>query len=220
MINQILAKVQRPEKNWDPISINYGKPYADRAWAEIDPGIIDMIESRIGQLEDKSILDLGGGPGQYTTEFARRGAMVTYSDISKTYTNYFVNRTRDMHFRHEVELFHGYLEETATLNKKFDLVFNRVCWNYSFDDFNFAKIISDLVNEGGHAYLIVDHIDAIRITLPLIRRIQVVFNERFGVKIGHPFPSKRRLQESLARQTWNRIEYDFSAARVFVWLFK
>lgn len=78
MINRLHSWIHQPGKGWDPVAPEYAGEYAESEWRNINVGLIDRLEQRIGGFKDKRVLYLGGGPGQYSTAFARRGARVTY----------------------------------------------------------------------------------------------------------------------------------------------
>ena len=77
MINNIHRLIYRPENGWDPVDIEYCNKYANSEWdIGVDQKLIKNLETQLCGFEDKQILDLGGGPGQYAVEFAKRGGNV------------------------------------------------------------------------------------------------------------------------------------------------
>ena len=89
MINHIHALFHRPENGWDPVPSHHIFQYADKVWEEgIDVETLILLEKWLGGFEGKKILDLGGGPGQWSIAFALRGANVTWFDISNGYKEY------------------------------------------------------------------------------------------------------------------------------------
>jgi SAM-dependent methyltransferase len=194
MINQLLASIRRPERGWDPVPSDWAATYADGEWARFDPTVVDRIEARIGSLSGRRVLDLGGGPGQYSAEFARRGAQVVWHDISAGYRRIADERTRAAGVHVEFSL--GYLEDAERfLGQPFDLVFNRICWSYSQDDRRFADLVYGLVRPGGAGY-VDSHHGADRSPL---RDLTYQLNARTGWKIGHPPPPPGRIAQLLAR---------------------
>jgi len=85
MINLIHSRLHRPEQGWDPITPEYAAGYSTHAEAVLEIGVIDQIESQIGPLAGRRVLDLGGGRGQYTVALAQRGGRVVWHDGSHTY---------------------------------------------------------------------------------------------------------------------------------------
>src|SRR5260370_2957744 len=85
MINSLHALLHRPEHGWDPIATQYAEGYAARATRDLDSTLVDELDRRLGGVTGKTVLDLGGGPGQYSVAFASRGAHVTWHDISRNY---------------------------------------------------------------------------------------------------------------------------------------
>ena len=157
MVNYIISKFQRPEKGWDPVPKEYYMKYATSEWERgIDKNLIDTLDFWIGGLKGKNILDLGGGPGQYAVEFAKRGANVTWHDVSNRYLDFASNKAKENNVSINFSL--GYMDEAnKLLHQKYDLVFNRICWNYCFSDFAFIKVIFDLLTNDGVAYIDTTH---------------------------------------------------------------
>jgi len=85
VINKIHARIYRPERGWDPVPADYAQQYAEAVWRQVDEAWLDVLARRIGGFEGKEVLDLGGGPGQYSVAFAKRGASVTWLDVSRNY---------------------------------------------------------------------------------------------------------------------------------------
>jgi ubiquinone/menaquinone biosynthesis C-methylase UbiE len=56
---------------WDPISPEYAKEYDRFASNKIDTVLVKRLDALSGGLEEKRILDLGGGPGHYSVLFAK-----------------------------------------------------------------------------------------------------------------------------------------------------
>jgi SAM-dependent methyltransferase len=219
LVNKILSKLFRPERGWDPVPFDYVKTYGEAEWANFDSSSVDVIENKIGPLIDKDVIDLGAGPGQYTLEFARRGAKVTWFDISKRYQEYFCEKFLNIEIRHPIEFHIGYLEESLALQKTFDFVFNRICWYYCMNDFDFASVLYNLLKEGGWAYCIVNHLGIIsNHETRMTDKFKIFLNEHFRIKVGHPHPSKERVQSALAKRPFRRIEYEITSDNLYIWL--
>jgi 2-polyprenyl-3-methyl-5-hydroxy-6-metoxy-1,4-benzoquinol methylase len=188
LINKILMKLRPVAGGFDPVSATGALRYAEFEWAHFSPGLVDELELRLDGLAGKRVLDLGGGPGQYAIEFARRGAQVTWHDISRNYLA--VARDRAAALGVELEFNLGYLEEAARyLDQPFDFVFNRICWYYCVNDSEFARLVHGLVRPGGQAY-----IDNFIHHLPGGFKPRYWLNAVAGVKIGHPVPPPGRLE--------------------------
>jgi SAM-dependent methyltransferase len=210
MINRLHSWLHRPESGWDPVSEEHAQYYAHAQWQRFDEvsALIAQLEERLQGLQDKSVLDLGGGPGHYSVAFALRGARVTWHDISRRYQTIVHAHAVEHGVRVSSSL--GYLEQAEKfLRQPFDLVFNRGCWFYCIDDRAFAKLIYDLVRPGGAGYVegntpAFDRIDG-------GRRLQYFLNEHFYYKIGHPHPPHGRMAELLQRFPHDHMSTDYAS---------
>src|SRR5205085_10311754 len=159
VINRFHAWLHRPEKGWDPVSPSHAREYGALQWGGDTDPLVDELEARLGGLRDKSVLDLGGGPGQYSVAFARRGATVTWHDVSASYREIAEGRAREAGVAVELSL--GYLEQAPELlARAFDLVFVRLAWHYCADDRRFAATVHRLVKPGGAGYVDQDVVES------------------------------------------------------------
>jgi 2-polyprenyl-3-methyl-5-hydroxy-6-metoxy-1,4-benzoquinol methylase len=192
MINQIHQALLRPETGWDPVPSSHAAVYAPFAWDHVlDEGVIDRIESVAGSIAGKRVLDLGGGPGQYSVAFAKRGADVTWHDVSAGYQSFSMEKAAVA----GVSIFFslGYLENALRLGEnRFDLVFCRSCWCYSVADGPFACLVYRLVKPGGFGF--VNTPISQKTNASAMRRAQRFLYERWGYKIGHPIPTAGRVE--------------------------
>ncbi len=186
MINTIHKALFRPERGWDPVPDDHAKSYAQLAWDKLlDERIVDWVESRSGTLAGKKVLDLGGGPGEYSVAFARRGANVTWHDVSARYLS--IARQKAADARVTVTFSLGYLEDAKRFGPgQFDVVFCRGCWFYSIADRPFARVVYDLIKQGGLGFVNTDVCTCAPSSL--LRRLQRLMYEHCGYKIGHPMP--------------------------------
>src|SRR5688572_16693466 len=110
MINWLHSRIFRPERGWDPVSEDYFIQYAEAAWANgADQGVIDTLQEWLGGLSGKAILDLGGGPGQYAVAFAKRGAAVTWHDVSSRYRQFAMDKAAEVGV--DINFSLGYMDE-------------------------------------------------------------------------------------------------------------
>jgi len=212
MINWLLSRLQRPERGWDPIPPGHAQAYADLQWQSVDESILDRIEEWTGPLARLQVLDLGGGPGHYSAAFARRGAQVTWYDISRTYETIARERTAASGVDGSIRFAVGYLDEApAQLGRTFDLVFNRICWNYGRSDGGFARAVYALVRPGGYAYVDANTSNFNVEQLSSVARLRTWLNSATGIKVGHPMPPRGRTARLLLRQPVERALVDYSS---------
>lgn len=209
MLNRLHALLHRPERGWDPIPAGHARWYAEEQWRLFDVARVDDLERRLGGLRGKRVLDLGGGPGQFSVAFARRGAEVTWHDISRRYLEVASEKARQAGVTLGFSL--GYLEEAGKfLAEPFDLVFCRICWRYCRNDRQFARLVYGLTAPGGAGY--VDSGIGPGAKPALWRRIQFGLNAGCNWKIGHPDPPRGRLAGLFQGFPMESLEADYSAA--------
>jgi SAM-dependent methyltransferase len=207
VINYLFSRWQRPERGWDPVPRSSAEQYADNEWAKLDERVVDELERQLGPMQGRRVLDLGGGPGQFSVAFARRGARVVWHDISRFYQEYSRKRAEEAHVSIEFSL--GYLEDAERLAAEpFDLVFNRISWYYCMNDAAFARIVYGLVKPGGAAY--------VDCTTPAFenprgaRRVLYALNNAIGWKIGHPYPPRGRIARLFQAYPVERMIIDYA----------
>ncbi|MGE0190241.1 MAG: class I SAM-dependent methyltransferase [Steroidobacteraceae bacterium] len=210
MINQIHSLLYRPERGWDPVPPNHAEKYACNAWStEVRSDLIDELETWMNGFDGKQVLDLGGGAGQYSIAFAKLGADVTWHDVSTIYRGYTQSKAQENHVHINLSL--GYMDEAPEiLKKQYDLVFNRICWNYCFDDRSFGKILFSLIKPGGIGYVDTTHSDWNRDSLSAFVRARTWLNDRFAFKVGHPFPPHGRLAKLFFSMPIEKLLLDYS----------
>jgi SAM-dependent methyltransferase len=209
MINGLHSRLHRPESGWDPVPQSHVLEYGAHEWASgADARLLDELEQRMGGFAGKQVLDLGGGPGQYSVAFAKRGARVTWLDISARYRDFARQRADDAQV--PVEFLLGYMDEANRLTqRRFDLVFNRICWYYCISDASFADVVYQLVAPGGWAYIDTNHSGVGRADASLAARVRIWLNDRLSFKIGHPFPPRGRVASLFLRRPLERLIADY-----------
>lgn len=190
MFNQLIALLHRPERGWDPVPLEWAEKYS--AMQCVDQRLLDRLEEQIGGLAGKAVLDLGGGPGQFSVAFAQRGAVVTWYDVSRNYLSIAQRRAREAQVDFECVL--GYMDEAPQqLRRQFDLVFNRGCFNYGWTDTSFAAVVYQLIRPGGYGYVDTNNLHFRWDTLSPSAKMRAWLNARASIKIGHPFPPRGRI---------------------------
>ena len=207
-VNYFHSLLHRVESGWDPISQDYAREYSEFATSQVSVALIERLENRIGGFKGKRVLDLGGGPGQYSVVFAERGANVTWHDVSREYRNIAEARANAAGVKVRYSL--GYLEDSVQLcSEPFDLVFCRVCWYYGRSDRRFARILYSLIKPGGTGYI---ECNTPAFSNPSgLRRIQYWLNEFIGWKIGHPMPPRGRIAKLVQRYPISFLALDYSS---------
>jgi 2-polyprenyl-3-methyl-5-hydroxy-6-metoxy-1,4-benzoquinol methylase len=211
MINYLHSRLHRPEKGWDPVPKSHADNYAEKEWGKIEATDMEELESRFGGFSGKRILDLGGGAGQYSIAFAKRGAIVTWHDISINYRRIVQGKADELGLELKYSL--GYLEDAAKFGvESFDIVFCRICWYYCRNDGAFARMILGLLKRGGLAY-INSPTSRGRPQGGALQRVQSLLYRSVGFKIGHPFPPPGRVPALFAALSPARLEVDFSSGK-------
>lgn len=210
VVNYLHALTHRPETGWDPVPPDHAESYSQVEWEEFYPTnvlrLIDGLGSRIGGLEGKRVLDLGGGPGQYSVGFARRGARVTWHDISQKYRSIAQQYAEKNGVNIEFSL--GYLEDAKKfIDSQFDLVFVRGCWFCCINDRNFAKLVYQLVKPGGAGYI--DTFDFDRKGQWKLE-LKYYLNKYLWFKVGHPNPPPGRVANLINSYKLDHMSVDYS----------
>ncbi len=210
MINLLHSKIFRPENGWDPVPNKHIYEYANTAWnAGTCSKTLDTLEEWMEGMEGKRILDLGGGPGQYSVAFAKRKANVTWFDVSEGYRKIAATKANaeDVKIRFKI----GYLDDAAKcLGEDYDLVFNRVCWYYAVSDYQFATTVYKLVRPGGVGYIDCHPAHWANNQRSVSLLIRTWLNSKIGIKIGHPFPPRGRIARLVQKKPIEKILIDYS----------
>lgn len=213
MVNYLHARLHRPEKGWDPVPADYVQQYAERAWSAVDETLITELAERMDGLEGKQVLDLGGGPGQYSVAFACRGAIVTRHDVSRNYMRIAQQKAKEAGV--EVTFSLGYMDEAPSLlRKQFDLVFNRVCFYYGWSDPGFVSGIYTLTRPIGYAFIETNNARFGWHQLSAPSRFRTWLNAATGIKVGHPHPPRGRIPALLLRYPLRQMVVDYRDAYV------
>jgi 2-polyprenyl-3-methyl-5-hydroxy-6-metoxy-1,4-benzoquinol methylase len=212
MINFLHALIHRPEKGWDPVPPEHVSSYAHDEWVRgANSHVMDRLEKLVGGFRGREVLDLGGGPGHYSVAFAERGARTTWFDVSARYQSFAASKAAERGV--EVEFVLGYLDEAATiLQRQFDLVFNRICWNYCRGDGQFADVVFSLVKPGGVGYVDTNNSRHEPRSADPWTRFRTSLNEHTRLKIGHPFPPRGRIADLFLSRPVSLLNVDYRSS--------
>jgi SAM-dependent methyltransferase len=208
-VNYLRYLLRRPERGFDPVPEEYAQRNSRHEWAKFMQGeyngLIDWLEKLNGGFRGKTVLDLGGGPGQFCAAFARRGASVTWHDISARYQKIAEKETaaRGLSVKYSI----GYLEDAEKFTGAgFDFVFNRICWMYCSDDRSFARLVFRLVKPGGAGY-----VDSHHLPVQGMRpRIDYALNRYLYIKNSYVPPPRGRIIRLLGKYPVERPMVDAS----------
>lgn len=220
MINWLQSRLYRPEQGWDPVDPAWADYYAQYEWENINAALLDLIETRLGGLQGKRVLDIGAGPGQYAISLAERGASAVWYDISQRYQQIAQQQAAQRGVQLAWHL--GYLEDVSQqlADQQFDFIFNRGCWFYARNDARLARLLWERLAAGGLMYVFAPNTHSLQ-TVPLQAKLRTWLNAHTGFKIGHPMLPPRQMLNVLNTVPWQRIEADFSDARNDVfWVWK
>lgn len=215
MINRLASFIQRPEWGWDPVSPAWACTYASAEW-DLNGATVDRLEQWVSGFKDKRLLDIGGGPGQYSVAFAKRGARVTWHDVSRNYLAIATKHAEQAQVNVTFSL--GYLEDAARLiHDPFDIIFSRCCWYYCMNDRGFADLVYGLLKPGGRGYI--DSPSSEEKGVPGYRRLLDLLNRTIGLKVGHPYPPHGRIAHLFNLKPIETLLADYSSPQRDVVMF-
>jgi 2-polyprenyl-3-methyl-5-hydroxy-6-metoxy-1,4-benzoquinol methylase len=176
----------------------------------VNVSLLDELEAWVGGFAGRRVLDLGGGPGQYSIAFAKRNAQVTWHDVSQTYRDIAKRKAAEQNVQLTLSI--GYMDAAAKIHTRpFDLVFSRICWYYCFSDSSFANVVFDLVKPGGVGYIDTGHSGMRdRNSTPSLA-LRTWLNDHLAIKIGHPLPPHGRVASLFRKKPVAKIVVDYSS---------
>lgn len=210
MINRLHARLHRPENGWDPVPLEHAARYGAAEWQTVDDVLLEELEQWVGGFQDKRILDMGGGPGQYSVAFAKRGGQVTWHDVSRTYRDMAQEKAKQFAVTDKIQFSLGYMDEAPDLlSEAYDFVFNRLCWYYGLGDRSFAAVIYRMVSPGGFCYIDTTHSGYKRGQLSASALLRTWLNDTLAIKVGHPYPPHGRIARLIQAYPLKRLLLDY-----------
>ena len=187
----------------DVVSREYAQSYAQEQFKHLPEGEreVSLVEERMGRsLAGTKVLDLCGGPGQFSVLMAQKGAEVTWHDPSPSYLEIAQEKCKEFGVGVEFKL-GGFDALSIYDDSSFDLVFNRVSWYYSDHEWRTFREVTRVLRPAGFFWLHTHNrkfIDGI--TSPIVKPIHLFcfhLHELVGIKLCHVPASSKRLQKWL-----------------------
>ena len=212
MINQLYYKLFRNKLfSWDPAKGQTLENYSNKdRFSKLDIKTLDLIETHF-DFTNKKILDLGAGVGNYTLKFIDLGANVDWVDVSKNFKNIaeekiILNENTSIN---KVKFHNIHLSNISTIKKKYDLIFNRLSWRYSFSDKKFANDISAMLNIGGLLYIKENIWNEGNESYSMFSKFQNFIYRNLDYKIGHPVPLKNKIKNYFILKNFELLHEEF-----------
>jgi len=210
MINEIYYKIFRNTAFWDPAKGETVQKYINKdRFSNIDYRAVENIENHF-EFKNKQVLDLGAGVGNYSVEFLKRGSYVDWLDISNRFMETikeYVNNDKELK-KHRISFINKNINEISKINKKYDLIFIRLCWRYCFSEKKFSQNIDKCLKDGGILYIREEYLKNSDKSLSLKKSIQNYFYLRFNYKIGHPCPKKNHIGKIFKTFSYTLLHYE------------
>ena len=209
MINHILYRIFRNKKNWDPVSPNYAYEYYKLDLKNgLNKKYFKMLDRESFIYYGNKILDVGAGPGIYTEEFAKLGAILFWQDISNSFFEIAQKKLKSQNY--QLTFITEQIEVCMKKIKNFDLIFSRLSFYYAKNDKEFFTDAYNSLNLNG--YLLIDCNTYERFTYKakLIEKLQIFLYHNLNIKVGHPLPTHKMIYK-LAKNSGFQIvnnEYD------------
>ena len=208
MINQIYSFLLKKGVLPDPVPATHAEQYSKRAAAEYAVQEVDRIEETLGPVAGKDVVDIGGGPGFVAMELARRGAYVTWYDISDQY--YRIAKESFAESGLTIKMVKGLIDEDYENNlQKYDLIVNLVCWYYSSSDQKMAAFIQSLARPDAAVYISCNVVKPARGF-----KLKSFLYNTFNLKIGHPYPQPGKIKKSFGTNAVHTLSEQVSSSHI------
>ena len=210
MINEIYYRIFRNNAFWDPAKGETKQKYANKErFFNIDYRAINNIEKHF-EFKNKQVLDLGAGVGNYSVEFLKKGSYVNWLDVSKYFMETlkkYINNDKELN-KNKIIFINKNLNEISKIDKKYDLIFIRLSWRYSFSEKKFSQSIDKCLKQGGILYIREEYLRNTNQSSSLKKIIQNYFYLNLNYKIGHPLPKKNYIGEIFSNLSYNLLHFE------------
>ena len=201
IINSTYSFLMKKEFLKDPVSLDFAMRYQQNRALDYAKEEVDSIELVFGRVKGRRVVDIGGGPGLVSIELAKRGADVTWYDISKSYETLASSNIRSAGLN--IKTARGLIDEDFLGNLgKFDLAICLVCWYYSDSDKKMASFLKSILTDRGQVYV---SCNVGRPSIPKFGKLRSLMYHKYGIKIGHPFPLNGMIKGALESVGFNTV---------------
>lgn len=180
------------------VSRSYALKYARNVYSNDNKKIIDSLNLN---LNDKIVLDLGGGPGQFEKIFVAAGASkVFWHDRSLRY--FYIAQEKHTPFKNKIfYVIADIMDLSYYEDVSIDFIFNRVSLYYASNEEKLIKGLYRILKKGGYLYIETHSLMRIKklsffnlSTYAMI--LSWVIQQICGFKIiHHPFISSKTLKK-------------------------
>lgn len=209
MINNVLYKIFRSNKNWDPVSSKYAEEYhQSHLNKELDSKYFKMLERVKFNYLNAKILDIGAGPGIYSVEFAKLGSTILWQDVSRSFYEIAKKKFKSKDYRVFFSLEH--IEVCMKKQKDLDLIFSRLSFYYAKNDKEFFDDASKSLKMNGYLLIDCNTYERFDNNLSLFGQLQVLLYHKFQFKIGHPLPNHEMIDKLAKKSGFIVINKEFN----------
>ena len=119
----------------------------------------------------------------------------------------YINNDKELN-KNKIIFINKNLNEISKIDKKYDLIFIRLSWRYSFSEKKFSQSIDKCLKQGGILYIREEYLRNINQSSSLKKIIQNYFYLNLNYKIGHPVPKKNYIGEIFSNLSYNLLHFE------------